>query len=119
MSHIRHPHILQFYGGAIDDDHFHIIFERYERTLETTINHHSQTLNLEEEYLICYHILGALEYLHLTFNAIHGNISSSNIVWIDCKYKLGSIGKIKILQDGRSNYAGSPIYAAPEVHFIS
>ena len=119
MSRLRHPCIIAFYGISVLDGNLAIVMEKAKGSLRDHLESNQQLEN-PEIVKICLDVCSAVMYLHDIHNAIHGDISSANVLCFPgseskTTFKLSDVGQAKILTNSGTMTTGCIAYAAPEV----
>ena len=119
-SQIRHPHVLQFFGGCTVVPKLCLVSEYMFCSLQHALDHDPGAFHPQSEVEIATSIALGLNHLHI-LNIMHRDLKASNVL-LDknyCNPKIADFGLARIRQEAESGSltrgVGSPFAMAPEV----
>ena len=115
---LHHPHIVQIYDAAIDDDHAYIVMEYIEGGTLSRFTRPDNLLGLGDVIEIAYKCARALEYASQQ-GIIHRDIKPANIMLKENNdVKITDFGSAAIAKADTTivDGIGTPAYMSPEQH---
>ena len=117
-SQIRHPHVLQFFGGCTEVPKLCLVTEYMFCSLQTALDHDPGAFHPQAEVEVATCVALGLNHLHI-LNIMHRDLKASNVL-LDknyCNPKICDFGlaKMKIETETLTRGVGSPFAMAPEV----
>ncbi len=119
LSKLDHPNIIRFYGFGENNSQYYLAMEYAEGQSIRQILDERGPIQEKKVAMLAFHVLQALKYLK-KFQIVHRDITPHNILILDSgDVKLIDFGLAKPVKDGtltpEGMFAGSPLYAAPEI----
>ena len=117
-SQIRHPHVLQFFGGCTEVPKLCLVTEYMFCSLQTALDHDPGAFHPQAEVEIATCVALGLNHLHI-LNIMHRDLKASNVL-LDknyCNPKICDFGLAKMKKETETltRGVGSPFAMAPEV----
>ena len=117
-SQIRHPHVLQFFGGCTEVPRLCLVTEYMFCSLQTALDHDPNAFHPQAEVEISTCVALGLNHLHI-LNIMHRDLKASNVL-LDknyCNPKICDFGLAKMKKETETltRGVGSPFAMAPEV----
>ena len=117
-SQIRHPHVLQFFGGCTEVPKLCLVTEYMFCSLQTALDHDPNAFHPQAEVEISTCVALGLNHLHI-LNIMHRDLKASNVL-LDknyCNPKICDFGLAKMKKETETltRGVGSPFAMAPEV----
>jgi serine/threonine protein kinase len=121
-SQIRHPHVLQFFGGCTQIPNLCLVTEYMFCSLQHALDHDADAFHPQMQVEIASCVALGLNHLHI-LNIMHRDLKASNVL-LDknyCNPKIADFGLARVKKETESDVTrgvGSPFAMAPEV-FVS